>query len=81
MKLSKLSKKMVVNVLNGEVLGFVSDIELDINAYEVQHFIVEEKPSLMERVLPWVFKKKTLQLSCVSIQSIGNDVILVNLKK
>lgn len=80
MKLSKMSKKMVVNTMSGEVLGYVRDLELDLNSYQVQHFIVEEQPSFFEKIFPWIFKRKTTQLFCESVESIGNDVILVRLK-
>ncbi|NBK97322.1 MAG: hypothetical protein EOM50_04790 [Erysipelotrichia bacterium] len=81
MKLSKLMQKVVVNTVNGEMLGYVVDMEIDMNAYVIKYFIVEEKSGVIARFIPWIFKAKTMQVSVEHIHSIGSDVMLIESDK
>lgn len=77
MKLSKLMQKVVVNTVNGEMLGYVVDMEIDMNTYEIRYFLVEEKPGMIARFIPWFFKVKSMQVRVDHIHSIGADVVLI----
>lgn len=77
MKLTKLMQKVIVNTVNGEMLGYVIDMEIDMNTYEIRYFIIEDKPMILARFFPWFFKSKSLQVKVNDISSIGSDVVLV----
>lgn len=77
MKLSKLMQKVVVNTVNGEMLGYVVDMEIDMNCYEIKYFIVEERAGLIARFIPWFFKAKSMQIRVDNVNSIGSDVVLI----
>lgn len=81
MKLSKLMQKMVVNTVNGEMLGYIVDMEIDLHTYGIKCFIVQEKPSFITRILPFIFKEKSITVKVNAITSIGNDVLLVECSK
>lgn len=81
MKLSKLMQKVVINTVNGEMLGYVVDMEIDMNAYEIKYFIIEEKPGMIARFIPWFFKAKSMQVRVDNVNSIGSDVVLIESDK
>ena len=71
--INSLRNKEVINVLNGKRLGYVSDIEVDINDARLLAIIVPGESGIFSRApdikIPW---------TC--IQHIGEDLILVNMK-
>lgn len=77
MKLSKVMKKVVVNTVNGEMLGYIVDMDIDMHSYMIKTLVIEEKPSLLVKVLPWIFKEKSCTIKVNQITSVGSDVLLV----
>lgn len=77
MRLSKLMCKVVVNTENGEMVGYIRDLEIDLRSYCIISVVVEEKPSLLARCVPWFFKTKRIPIKIENINSIGTDVILI----
>lgn len=68
-----LSQKEVVNVLDGRRLGFISDIEINLEEGKIEALVLPGQAKFLglfgkenERVIPWSKVKK-----------IGHDVILV----
>lgn len=74
-------QKVVINTVNGEMLGYVVDMEIDMNAYEIKYFIIEEKPGFIARLIPWFFKSKSMQVRVDNVNSIGSDVVLIESDK
>lgn len=75
MYLTELKNKEVINVLSGKRLGFVCDVELDVNDARLLSIIVaSDGAGLFSRperaVIPW---------AC--IQHVGEDLIIVRLKE
>lgn len=74
--LDELRKKDVVNVINGEILGRVDDLELDANTATIQKLILYGRPKFFG-----IFGERD---NCViafhQIRLIGKDTILVELK-
>lgn len=73
-----LKSKEIINVNSGKSLGFVSDIEIDLDKGRVNSLIVPG-----ERNSFWgIFSSQTeLEIKWKDIKIIGEDVILVNLPK
>lgn len=81
MKLSKMQCKVVVDLMSGEMLGFISDVEFELRNYQIRYFDVEPKRRCVEKICPWLFKTRTIRIHVDQIESIGNDVILVRVRK
>lgn len=74
MKIGDLQYKEVINISTGQRLGYVSDLEFDMNSGKVQSFIVPGPrrfmglfPGEMDYIFPWE-----------SIVRMGDDTILIN---
>ena len=77
MKLNHLKKKGVINVYNGNFIGYITDIVISLPEGSVDSLIV--KPTLFKRIMySLTYKNKTI-ISWSNIVSIGKDVILVNI--
>ncbi len=73
--ISELKERDVVNILDGRRLGFVEDIEIDLNEGRVTAIVVPGRRRFLglfgrthDYVIPWE-----------KIKKIGTDVILVEL--
>lgn len=71
--LMDLRNKEVVNISNGEKLGFVDDIEIDTETSTVIALIVYGR----ERLWGLFGRDDDLIISCKEIKLIGKDTILV----
>lgn len=76
-KISDLRVRDVVNMKDGRKLGYVGDIELDLESGEIKSIIVPRKtgwfffwPREKEHIIPWC-----------DIVKIGVDIILVELNE
>lgn len=76
LKLKHLKKKSIVNVYNGNFLGYIKDVEISLPSGNISSLTIK---------LPLFKKKNNLSRSkiCIvlweNIVSIGKDVILVNI--
>ena len=75
-KISDMMEKEVVNVNNGKKLGFINDIELDINDGKIRALIVYEEGSRMYIL----GKGEVHSIFWDNIVKIGCDTILVDVK-
>ncbi len=69
----QLKNKEVINISSGTRLGFVCDIEVDINDARLVAIIVSGEGGLFT-------KGKSVHVPWACIQHIGEDLILVNMK-
>lgn len=73
--LEDLKEKDVINVCNGENLGYVDDIQLETNTSAVKSLIIYGKP----KYFGLFGAKENYLIPFERIQLIGKDVILVSL--
>lgn len=76
MKLKHLKKKSIINVYNGNFLGYISDIVISLPSGNVETLVV--KQLLFKRIINFMNNNKYI-ISWNNIVSIGKDVILVNI--
>ncbi len=74
--LAELKNKDVINITNGENLGYADDISLDTVSAAVTGIILYGKPRYFGVFGP----RERLNISYKQIQLIGKDVILVSLE-
>lgn len=71
-KLTELRCKEVINICNGERLGFVGDLRIDSCSGKIVEIIIP-------RGLPFpFFRQESIVIPWCSIERIGEDAILVN---
>ena len=71
--LGELKEKEVINLNNGEKLGFVDDIEFESETGRVVDFIIMGR----SRFMGLFGREDDIVLSCSDIELIGKDTILV----
>ena len=71
--LEGLKEKEVIDIENGEKLGYVDDIELNMNTYEVQSLIIYGR----ERFFGFFGREEDILIPCKNIKVIGKDVLLI----
>ena len=71
--LDDLRCKEVIDIENGEKLGFIDDVELNTDTFEIQHLIIYGK----ERLFGLLGRGNDLMIPCSNIKIIGKDVVLV----
>lgn len=76
MKLKHLKKKSIINVYNGNFLGYIKDVNVSLPNGNIESLIV--KLSFFKRFNSSIKYNKTIIL-WENIVSIGKDVILVNI--
>lgn len=76
MKLKHLKKKSIINVYNGNFLGYIKDVNVSLPNGNIESIIV--KLPFFKRVNSSLKYNKTIIL-WENIVSIGKDVILVNI--
>lgn len=74
--LMDLRSKEVINILTGEKLGYVDDVEIDTETSSVIAIIIYGK----ERLFGIFGRDDDLIISCKEIKLIGKDTILVSQK-
>lgn len=72
MLLSKLISKDVVNVSNGEKLGKIRDMEIDLENGKIKFLVVSAVQPISS-----LLKKHKIQVEFQNIEKIGESVILV----
>ncbi len=74
--LSELRSKEVVNVENGDKLGFIDDVEFDVAAGKIAAFVIFGR----KRFYGIFGKDKDIIITCEQIKLIGSDTVLVTLR-
>jgi YlmC/YmxH family sporulation protein len=76
-KLAHLKKRRVINVYNGNFMGYISDIIIAFPNGNIETLIV--KPNFIKRITGFFSINSKIYISWSNIISIGKDVILVNI--
>ncbi|MBP3448593.1 MAG: YlmC/YmxH family sporulation protein [Clostridia bacterium] len=76
-RVGELQKKEVINLVNGRRLGFVYDVEVDLEQGKVISVIVPGQ----NRFFRLFWKYEELVISFDQIKKIGDDIILVEMEE
>lgn len=73
MTISKFQVKEVINVIDGKKLGYISDIEINVNTGSIEAIIIHKGDKMFH-----IFgKEEEIVISWKNIIKVGEDVILV----
>ena len=75
--LTDLKQKEVINIENGEKLGFIDDIEFDSESGKIAGFVIMGQ----KRLWGILGKDEDIVLSVNDIQIIGKDTVLVRINQ
>lgn len=75
-RVGELQKKEVINLVNGKRLGFVYDVELDLEKGTVLSFVVPGHNRFFR--LFWKYEEYVIPFE--QIKKVGDDIILVELE-
>lgn len=78
MKASALSKKQVVAMNSGEMIGKIVDFEFDPLHYQIESICIKKQTSLLFGWLQSFFNEPRIIMEVSRIISIGTDVVLVD---
>ncbi|MDP4118958.1 MAG: YlmC/YmxH family sporulation protein [Bacillota bacterium] len=73
-KATEFKNKEVVNVRDGRRLGYVYDVEIDVEKGVLKSIVVPGNSGWM----PWVGKSRDIVIGWEQIKIIGDDIILVD---
>ncbi len=76
LKVSDLRDKEVINLYNGQRMGYISDFEVDLEKGTLTGIIIPGD----NKVMSFFSKSSDVFIQWNKIEKIGNDTILVNLK-
>lgn len=76
LRLSDIRDKEVINLYNGQRMGFISDFEVDLDKGSLVGIIIPGEG----KVMSFFSKANDVIIHWNKIVKIGNDTILVNLK-
>ena len=71
--IEELREKDVINVCDGENLGYVDDVRVDTQTHTIEALILYGKP----RFFGWFGARETIAIPFTRVQLVGEDVILV----
>lgn len=74
-KTSELRQREVINILDGKRLGFVTDLDIDLNEGRIKSIIIPSQ----NRVFGFFTRAGDYIIPWEKIKKIGSDVILVEL--
>lgn len=77
MKLKALKKRRVINVYNGNFIGYIGDVIVSLPTGNIESLVV--KLSFFQRLKESFIKTTKVLVNWENIVSIGKDVILVNI--
>ncbi len=75
--LEKLRTREVIDILTGERLGYVDDIEMNLETSQVNSLIIYGR----ERLFGLLGREEDIVIQCSEIQVIGEDVMLIKRSK
>ncbi|MEK4970479.1 YlmC/YmxH family sporulation protein [Cytobacillus sp. FSL R7-0696] len=73
MRISNFQMKDVINVADGKKLGFISDIDIDVETGKIDCIFISQQ----NKMLPFFNKLEDIVIEWGDILKIGEDVILV----
>ena len=73
MRISDFQNKDVVNIKNGNRLGNIIDIDIDMLNGNINKVIIYNKKSIFN-----VFKQEEVEINWSLIKKVGDDVILID---
>ena len=73
-KLSEMRSKEIINIKNGERLGYVDDVEFETETGMVKSFIVYGRT----RFFGFLGKEDDIVITCDEIEVVGVDTILIS---
>ncbi len=73
--LDDLRRKEVIDITNGERLGYIDDAQLDLRTSEIKSLMIYGR----QRLFGLLGREEDLLIPCHDIRVIGADVILVKL--
>jgi YlmC/YmxH family sporulation protein len=76
LKLSDIRDKEVINIYNGQRLGYITDFEIDLDKGNVTGIVLPGE----NKVMSLFSKSNDILIDWNKIIKIGHDIILVNLK-
>lgn len=76
LKNSELKLKDVIDIKRGKKLGYIDDIDIEVENGQVKAFVV---PARQNRLFNFFLKKNDQIIHWSEIRKIGEDVILVEL--
>ncbi|MDR7870072.1 MAG: YlmC/YmxH family sporulation protein [Tissierellaceae bacterium] len=74
LKISEAKMKEVINIANGERLGYIYDFEIDLDKGEIVAMVMSSSP----KSLSFFSKPNDIIIQWHEIVKIGQDTILVN---
>lgn len=77
MKLAHLKKRQVINVYNGQFIGYIKDVIISFPCGNIETLIVQ--PNTFKRIILFFSTNNKIYVEWSDIISIGKDVILVNI--
>lgn len=78
LKNSELKTKDVIDINSGKRLGYISDVDIEIDKGQIKAFVI---PAHQNRLYNFFLKKNDQIINWEEIKLIGEDVILVELVK
>lgn len=78
MLFSQIAAKDVVNVINGEILGNVNDLEIEPNSGQIFCIYIDRRFGLLNSLFG---RREQIRIPWDQIVKIGEDVIIVNYPK
>jgi len=75
-KASDLTEKEVINITDGRSLGFIIDLDVDLEKGRINSIVLPDQ----DKVFGLFGKEQENEISWRNIRKIGEDVILVELK-
>ncbi|MFW5998239.1 MAG: YlmC/YmxH family sporulation protein [bacterium] len=76
-KRSQLKLKDVIDVNRGKRVGYIEDVDIDLNTGKIKAFIIPSTKNIFLRLFS---QTEDIEIQWEDIDKIGEDVILVNLK-
>lgn len=78
LKNSELKLKDVIDIKRGKKLGFIDDIDIEVEKGQIKAFVV---PAHQNKLFNFFLKKNEQVITWDEIRKIGEDVILVELNE
>ena len=72
-RLEDLRKKEVIDILTGERLGYIDDVEMNVEKSVVRSFVIYGR----ERFFGIFGREDDVVIPCTEIKVVGNDVVLI----